>query len=133
MAASVAVEAGSRMTRYCTSARSPDPTFLESYARRINIIFCFSFQRARIVTEGAESRRVFSGLLAILDDLSECVLVDGFSRPNRDDFCASCTGSIDDSRSSYWQAPVALKLVFERFPAVWILKDVCQRGTDFTL
>jgi hypothetical protein len=99
----------------------------------VNLIFCLSFQRARIVTERAENRPVFSGLLAILDDLSECVLVDGFSRPNRDDFCASCTGSIDDSRSSYWQAPVALKLVFERFPAVWILKDVCQRGTDFTL
>ena len=90
-AASVAVEEGNRISRYCKSATHQIQTFLESSAHRINLIFCiFISTSAGIVTEWAESRRVLShGFWRTLDDLSERVAIDGLSRSNRDDFDAA--------------------------------------------
>ncbi len=70
----------------------------------------------RLLPSVTEIPEVFSGLLLILNGLSKCVQVNGYSRPNRDDFDAAFTGPIDNSSSSYGQAPVAFKLLFSAFP-----------------
>jgi len=61
-----------------------------------------------------------SGFLLISEDLPSRVLVDAFSRPDRDDFDAAA-GPINDSTSSDTQTPVALKLFLERFSCRQVL------------
>ena len=69
----------------------------------------------------------------MLDDLSECILVDGFSRSDRNDIDATFAGPVNDASSSYWQAPIAFKFLFQRFPADWVFNNVGQRGSHLAL
>ena len=81
----------------------------------------------------AEIPEASLGLLSLLDDLSERVLVDRLSRPDRNDFDTTFSRPVDDASSADWQAPIAFKLFFKRFTAGWVVKDVCQRGAHLAL